>query len=145
MRGWRKFADLDCPWWKERLVGVCITLHIFQSVKDMILYFIMNNNSLVTRHVISLWVWQVTSSMKFMGKLPHSWPKDKSLFMVSHTSWYLYFISSFDIDIKYILSKVKYCQTSNIRCTLGNKIVDHSDAVGASPVGAATPSSSFLT
>ena len=31
----------------------------------------------------------------------------------------------------------KYRKTSNIRCTLGNKIVDHSDVVGASPVGAA--------
>ena len=31
-----------------------------------------------------------------------------------------------------------YCQTSNISCTLvGNKLVDHSDVVGASPVGAA--------
>ena len=31
-----------------------------------------------------------------------------------------------------------YCQISNIRCTLvGNKIVDHSDVVGALSVGAA--------
>ena len=35
------------------------------------------------------------------------------------------------------------CQTSNIRCTsVGNRIVDHSDAVGASPVCA---TSSFST
>ena len=35
-------------------------------------------------------------------------------------------------------NKEIYCQTSNISCTLvGNKIVDHSDAVGASLVGAA--------
>ena len=38
-----------------------------------------------------------------------------------------------------------YCQTSNISCTSGNKIVDHSDVVGASPVGAAPTTSSFLT
>ena len=39
-----------------------------------------------------------------------------------------------------------YCQTSNISCTLvGNKIVDHWDVVGASPVGAAPTTSSFLT
>ena len=38
------------------------------------------------------------------------------------------------------------CQTSNISCTLvGNKIVDHSHVVGASPVGAAPTTSSFLT
>ena len=39
-----------------------------------------------------------------------------------------------------------YRQFSNIRCTLvGNKIVDHSDVVGASPVGAAPTTSSFPT
>ena len=37
-----------------------------------------------------------------------------------------------------------YRKTSNIRRTLvGNKIVDHSDVVGASPVGAAPTTSSF--
>ena len=39
-----------------------------------------------------------------------------------------------------------YCKTSNIRRTLvGNKIVHHSDVVGASPVGAAPTTSSFST
>ena len=39
-----------------------------------------------------------------------------------------------------------YRQVSNISRTLvGNKIVDHSDAVGASPVGAAPTTSSFST
>ena len=39
-----------------------------------------------------------------------------------------------------------YCQTFNIRCTLvGNKIVDHSDAVEASPIGAAPTTSAFST
>ena len=37
----------------------------------------------------------------------------------------------------------QYCQISNTRCTLGNKIDDHSDVVGASPVGAASTTSSF--
>ena len=40
----------------------------------------------------------------------------------------------------------KYRKTSSIRRTLvGNKIVDHSDVVGASPVGAAPTTSSFST
>ena len=40
----------------------------------------------------------------------------------------------------------QYRKTSNIRRTLaGNKIVDHSDVVGASPVGAAPTTSSFST
>ena len=39
-----------------------------------------------------------------------------------------------------------YRQVSNIRCTLvGNKIVDNSDVVGASPVGAAPTTSSLST
>ena len=39
-----------------------------------------------------------------------------------------------------------YRKTSNIRRTLvDNKIVDHSDVVGASPVGAAPTTSSFST
>ena len=39
-----------------------------------------------------------------------------------------------------------YCQTFNISCTLiGNKIVDHSDVVGAPPVGAAPTTSSLST
>ena len=39
-----------------------------------------------------------------------------------------------------------YRKTSNIRRTLeSNKIVDHSDVVGASPVGAAPTTSSFST
>ena len=42
----------------------------------------------------------------------------------------------------------KYRKVSNIRWTLvglGNKIVDHSDIVGASPVGATPTTSSFST
>ena len=39
-----------------------------------------------------------------------------------------------------------YRQVSNIRRALvGHKIVDHSDVVGASPVGAAPTTSSFST
>ena len=42
--------------------------------------------------------------------------------------------------------KSNYRKTSNISRTLvGNKIVDHSDVVGASPVGAAPTTSSFST
>ena len=45
-----------------------------------------------------------------------------------------------------ILKSVNYRKVSNIRPTLvGNKIVDHSDVVEASPVGAAPTTSSFST
>ena len=42
--------------------------------------------------------------------------------------------------------KYYYRQVSDISCTLeGKKIVNHSDVVGASPVGAAPTTSSFST
>ena len=66
------------------------------------------------------------------------------------------------VNLKYVLNKQsiyqcneapwrrhyneKYRKISRIRRTLvGNKIVDHSDVVGASPVGAAPTTSSFST
>ena len=45
-----------------------------------------------------------------------------------------------------LVEKKIYRQVSNIRRTLvGNKIVDNSDVVGASPVGAAPTTSSLST
>ena len=45
-----------------------------------------------------------------------------------------------------VISKLTYRQISNRRRILvGNKIVDHSDVVGALPVGAAPTTSSFST
>ena len=46
----------------------------------------------------------------------------------------------------YLSLNEKYRKVSNIRRTLvGHKIVDHSDEVGASPVGAAPTTSSLST
>ena len=56
---------------------------------------------------------------------------------MEHIGWYIY------IAIVFLLA---YRQVSNIRRTLiGNKIVDNSDVVGASPVGAAPTTSSLST
>ena len=50
------------------------------------------------------------------------------------------------VDLNCIFIKLEYRQVSNINRTLvGYKIVDHSDVVGASPVGAAPTTSSFST
>ena len=50
------------------------------------------------------------------------------------------------ITCRYMSICSTYRKTSNIRHTpVGNTIVDHSDVVGASPVGAAPTTSSFLT
>ena len=49
-------------------------------------------------------------------------------------------------DMKHLQMVDHYRKTSNISPTLvGNKIVDNSDVVGASPVGAAPTTSSFST
>ena len=49
------------------------------------------------------------------------------------------------IQKKNIFCVPDYSQTSNIWYTLDDKIVDHSDVVGALPVGAAPTTSSFWT
>ena len=50
------------------------------------------------------------------------------------------------MNLWFSIFKSKYRETSDIRYTLvGNKIVDHSDPVGAAPVGAAPTTSSFST
>ena len=49
-------------------------------------------------------------------------------------------------DVRHHEAHLTYRQVSNIRRTLvGNKIVDNSDVVGASPVGAAPTTSSLST
>ena len=52
-----------------------------------------------------------------------------------------------DVDLQALRdSQADYRKTSNISRTLvGSKIVDNSDVVGASPVGAAPTTSSFST
>ena len=56
-----------------------------------------------------------------------------------HRSWFVVTPVKYESDIR-------YRKTSNISRTLvGNKIVDQSDVVGASPVGAAPTTSSFST
>ena len=49
-------------------------------------------------------------------------------------------------SVMYFYTNTYYRQTSNIRRTwVGNKIVDYSDIVGASAIGAAPMTSSFST
>ena len=50
------------------------------------------------------------------------------------------------VNVDQAINDTMYRKVSNIRRTwVGNKIVDHSDIVGASPVGAAPTTSSFST
>ena len=73
--------------------------------------------------------------MKFRGRII-SW--QKSLWLVIH--WYRHLFLKLENSVH------DYRQISNIRRSLaGNKIVDHSDVIGASPVGAAPTTSSLST
>ena len=60
-------------------------------------------------------------------------------------TWPIYMHALLDLH-DLITIGIMYRKTSNISRTLaGNKIVDNSDVVGASPVGAAPTTSSFST
>ena len=55
-------------------------------------------------------------------------------------------VKSWTFCLNVLIVEETYRKTSNISRTLvGNKIVDNSDVVGASPVGAAPTTSSFST
>ena len=66
---------------------------------------------------------------------------DQKLHILSDNSyrksikWPIDYWWAWHMCILYVVScLMEYCQTSNVRHTLGNKIVDHSHVVGASPV-----------
>ena len=64
--------------------------------------------------------------------------------IIFHPSYCIYSASVLLID--FFGDTSYYRQTSNMRRTLvGNKVVDHSNVVGALPVGAAPSTSSFST
>ena len=69
--------------------------------------------------------------------------------ILKHFLWncsYRRWVPQNPIHNKSAVKKYIYRQVSNIRrISVGNQIVDHSDVVGASPVGAAPTTSSFST
>ena len=75
--------------------------------------------------------------MKIISESPHSW--QKKIIIHSNTCIILYITHLGPLSLM-------YRQVSNISHTsVGNEIVDHSDVVGAPPVGAAPTTSSFST
>ena len=75
-----------------------------------------------------------------------SWPS--YLLLAQHSSYVRVCVCRLELnsenDLKPSWHQRKYRKISNVRRILvGNKIVDHSDVVGASPVGAARTTSSF--
>ena len=76
-------------------------------------------------------------------------PVDKEYamnFFINHTYKMSQELYSVCFLIVLCFLRYKYSKTSNIsRILVGNKIVDNSDVVGASPVGTAPTTSSFST
>ena len=82
------------------------------------------------RHIMGPNRHQAISNYHTISKLTIWYPHD--ILIILHTKHIM-------------IPSLKDCQTSNIRCTFGNKIADHSDVVGSSPVSAAPTTSSFST
>ena len=121
----------------------------------------------VSQYVLTLWISEMCLQIthwKLLKYLPGTMPLDQlnhlnfqrnsgwrrfcwskistSLDTGVTLNWLLSYINQLYavLSIQMCMSPVTfdYCQTSNIRCTLvGNKLVDHSDVVGAMLVGAA--------
>ena len=97
----------------------------------------------LTRGKFSRYCCQIHAAFNFIAKL--------LFFPTSHVVIRLLFpdiviLASYLMDHSNLIINISYSHISNISGTLvGNNIVDHSDVVGASPVGAAPTTSSFST
>ena len=129
----------------------------------MCISFVAVGRSYVAFKMAALWFWTMFSCNPPIapcypllwggGILVDHWSTIYSFFihaLIVHVAMSSHVCSCFSVVTPWPLGVasviMNYRQVSNIRCTLlGNKIVDHSDVVGASPVGAAPTTSSFWT
>ena len=92
----------------------------------------------MSENIENIWIYWITwhrKILKHMDILNHRTPENIGNICIYWITWHWITLKTYE-----------YRQTFNISCTLvGNKIVDRSDVVGASPVGAAPTTSSFLT
>ena len=102
--------------------------------------------------------WIATKYLKTVSWRNHTeelttlWPQNISYWPkinIPSSNFTILMLNTLKLQLHSYVTAVKfltYRQVSNIRGTLvGNYIVDHSDVVGASPVGAAPTTSSFST
>ena len=146
---WKSFAQLfteGCSWgtsWQSANISssndFAPTNHFWTN--DKTVHWCMSWNTVIANlfHAQCAWVGRCLSCSKMLHSETRIFVSIPGPF---HGHWYLgslfhQVISSYGND---------YHQTSNIRCTLvGDKIVNHSGVVGASPVGTAPTTSSFST
>ena len=112
-------------------------------IQNLCLQMVLRNIENISTHHAELFLWSMTSFVFFITS--QNWDSTGVSEWFSLTA----FLRTTDIEDKglFVLSHyIIYRKTSIIRRILvGNKIVDHSDVVGAPPVGAAPTTSSFLT
>ena len=101
-----------------------------------------------SRYLKQLPVGTLRTNFSEMGIKIHLFSFNKMTLKMWSVKWQP-FCSGIRLSKVYLLSKsdnwdgiTYYSQTSNISRTLGNKIVDHTDVVGASPIGTAPTTSS---
>ena len=127
--------------------GQCIVMEAFVSlpsncsIQDMALWCLWyggcsagptGNVSIITVWICGCVVWEITYIQEDRTSLQKDWVSVQKDWISVQKDW--------------ISVQKDYRQSSNICHTLeDNKIVDHSDVVGASPVGAARTTSSFST
>ena len=126
-------------------VGCGINVYCFQGLADV--GKLLFNNILQYRYDYQIWIQYIYISLfKYMQTFYEFREHRHVVYLISRFRQRLLVSIEQMSCTKTNLCHFNYRKTSNIRRTLlGNKIVDHSDVVGASPVGAAPTTSSFLT
>ena len=110
----------------------------------------------IERHIFLFLTWKQTLFALFPNVTKVGlfqlvlWYNEISKHYLFPAIWYSHAVAcnntTYFFNMRASYSSMIYHQVSNINCTLvGNKLVDHSDVVGVSPVGAAPTTSSFLT
>ena len=144
------------------LIITRLIIHVYISLK----YSHKMIHNLPWREVWSIFYvicYNRTCYNKFQLKLPNRYVfqiyinKNQSISIKNKKCLYLYqtmwtlsisqgLMTQYEDRIHVCINILSYRKTSNIRGTsVGNNIVDHSDVVGALPVGAAATTSSFST
>ena len=135
-------------WWRHHALTVFMMKTCSAASNDKVSIVINLHLQLIaTVYVAATTEWQ-------------SWHRDNSALAMPHSSIphfmlrYMICVCTFPVKQRDQCGRMSsttctqppYCKTSSIfRTWEGNKIVDHSDVVGASPVGAAPTTSSFAT
>ena len=131
---------MKMKWLDMKLI---IASYVFSVVRRSRPSYLYNGNSYIDETAPLYW-----NSPQMLRNAAHIGKQHQCL-SNTNVSWYTWFsrhvailrlrqTTFIELRCSFTYTQIYYRKTSNIRRTLvGNKIVDHSDVVGASPVGAA--------